>query len=108
MKTNEEYWKQRCLLAESMLEERIERELPSTVIMTSFQKTYTEFMDLLNSVGFIHFYSYDKTDRHFINILDTKGEVVFNCGSTDRESAYKMALRTLKTYLNKEHYDTTP
>lgn len=99
MKINEEYWKQRCLLAESMLEERIERELPSTVIMTSFQKTYTEFMDLLGSVGFIHFYSYDKTDRHFINILDSKGEVFFNCGSTDRESVYEMALRTLKNYL---------
>lgn len=103
MKTNEEYWKQRCLLAESMLEvEVIDSPAPTTVSpFVKFGWTYVRFGELLRANKLQYLY---EGDCYRITVLHKtkKVEPLFIISGSDIEEAYELALETLKIYLNEK------
>jgi hypothetical protein len=106
MKTNEEYWKQRCLLAESMLEaqfnskgEWIDNPTPTTVSpFVRFQWNYVRFKQLLKDNKLQYLY---EGDSYKITVLHKtkKVEPLFVISGRDIEEAYQLALETLEIYL---------
>jgi hypothetical protein len=107
MKTNEEYWKQRCLLAESMLEEKIDySHLGSltTPIISPFEKynwIYIEFLNLLRDNRLYHFY-FIENSQGSIRVFDKEDKTIFNIGASSKTRVYELALKQLKTYLNEK------
>ena len=101
MKTNEEYWKQRCLLAESMLEEKISpKVLESTAIATPHSITYNAFINLLESNRLGHFY-FTEMGQSSIRVFDKEDNTIFSIGASRKERVYELALKELKEHLNK-------
>jgi hypothetical protein len=112
MKTNEEYWKQRCLLAESMLEEKIDSYVPPTVSpFITHSWTYVKFIELLKENSLFHRYEcefitgHSSYYKHIIKVFCKVGlnPEWFTVVDLDKESVYLSAYNKLKEHLNTQN-----
>lgn len=97
MKTNKEYWKQRCLLAESMLEVD---DIDSTNVTTSpfekFNWLYFKFRSLLKIKKLKHT-NHVENELFIIDILDAYGKNILSVSACNHELAYENAIKGLET-----------
>lgn len=101
MEANTEYWKQRCLLAESMLEDKfINNQDAITSPFEKFNWLYIEFINLLKQSN-LTYIKYIEKECFIIDILDVDYKNIISVSSVSYEKAYENALEALKAYKQK-------
>ena len=105
--TNEEYWKQRCLLAESILQEQFNYShlvgltTPNLSPFEQFNWIYIDFCNLLRDNTLYHFY-FIENSQSIIKVFDKEYKTIFNIGASNKARVYELALQELKRYLNEK------
>ena len=91
----EEYWKQRCLLAESILDSDFKSDI---ILPIHMSPEYNEFMRLLNKHNLTYEYSFnkDKHCQHRIRVMHPNGGIITSTSTVEEKEMYNCALQELK------------